>query len=77
MIKLKLKDGSEKEVESGLSVYDVAKQISEGLARNATCERPSPIKENLLSTKVTPKSDEHKATKTPTIKAYCTNWNWK
>ena len=37
MIKLKLKDGSEKEVESGLSVYDVAKQISEGLARNATC----------------------------------------
>ena len=37
MIKLKLKDGREKEVESGLSVYDVAKQISEGLARNATC----------------------------------------
>ena len=37
MIKLKLKDGSEKEVESGLSVYEVAKQISEGLARNATC----------------------------------------
>ena len=37
MIKLKLKDGSEKEVEAGKSVYEVAKEISEGLARVATC----------------------------------------
>ena len=37
MIKLKLKDGSVKEVEEGKSVYEVAKEISEGLARVATC----------------------------------------
>ena len=37
MIKLKLKDGSIKEIEAGLTVYEVAKQISEGLARVATC----------------------------------------
>ena len=37
MIKLTLKDGSVKEVEKGKSVYDVAKEISEGLARVATC----------------------------------------
>ena len=37
MIKIKLKDGSILEVEEGLSVLDVAKKISEGLARMATC----------------------------------------
>ena len=37
MIKLQLKDGSIKEVEAGKSVYEVAKEISEGLARVATC----------------------------------------
>ena len=37
MIKLKLKDGSSKEIESGKTVLEVAKSISEGLARNATC----------------------------------------
>ena len=37
MINLKLKDGSVKQVEEGKSVYEVAKEISEGLARNATC----------------------------------------
>ena len=37
MIKLKLKDQSVKEVEEGKSVYEVAKEISEGLARVATC----------------------------------------
>ena len=37
MIKLKLKDGSIMEVEKGTSIIDVAKQISEGLARMATC----------------------------------------
>ena len=37
MIKLTLKDGSIKEVEQGSTIYEVAKQISEGLARVATC----------------------------------------
>lgn len=37
MIKVTLKDGSVKEFESGLSVYEIAKSISEGLARNACC----------------------------------------
>ena len=37
MIKITLKDGSIKEVEEGKSVFDVAKEISEGLARVATC----------------------------------------
>ena len=37
MIKITLKDGSNKEVEEGKSVFDVAKEISEGLARVATC----------------------------------------
>ena len=37
MIKITLKDGSVKEVEAGKSVFDVAKEISEGLARVATC----------------------------------------
>jgi len=33
MVKITLKDGSIKEVEKGLSIYDIAKGISEGLAR--------------------------------------------
>ena len=37
MLKVKLKDGSVIEVEKGTSIIDVAKKISEGLARNATC----------------------------------------
>ena len=37
MIKITLKDGSIKEVENGSSVLDVAKEISEGLARVAQC----------------------------------------
>lgn len=37
MIKVTLKDGSVKEFESSVSVLDVAKSISEGLARNACC----------------------------------------
>ena len=37
MIKVTLKDGSSLEVEEGKSILEVAKQISEGLARNATC----------------------------------------
>ncbi|GAA0078200.1 threonine--tRNA ligase [Clostridium sp. CTA-5] len=37
MIKVTLKDGSVKEFEPGLSVYEIAKSISEGLARNACC----------------------------------------
>ena len=37
MIKITLKDGSTKEVKEGSSVLEVAKEISEGLARVATC----------------------------------------
>lgn len=37
MIKVTLKDGSVKEFESEISVLDIAKSISEGLARNAFC----------------------------------------
>ena len=37
MIKITLKDGAVKEFENSLSVLDIAKSISEGLARNAYC----------------------------------------
>ena len=37
MLKVTLKDGAILEVEKGSSIFEVAKQISEGLARNATC----------------------------------------
>ena len=37
MIKITLKDESVIEVEEGIQIIDVAKKISEGLARNATC----------------------------------------
>ena len=37
MIKITLKDGSIMEVEKGTSIYELAKTISEGLARMATC----------------------------------------
>lgn len=37
MIKITLKDGSVKEFEAGISVLDISKSISEGLARNACC----------------------------------------
>ena len=37
MIKIMLKDGKCLEVEKGITILDVAKQISEGLARIATC----------------------------------------
>ena len=37
MIKITLKDGNVMEVENGTSIIDVAKKISEGLARVATC----------------------------------------
>ena len=37
MIKIVLKDGSILEVEKGVTIIDVAKKISEGLARVATC----------------------------------------
>ena len=42
-------------------------------APKATCERPSPIKENLLSTRTTPKSAEQSAISTPTMRANQTN----
>ena len=37
MIKISLKDGLVLEVEKGSSILNVAKKVSEGLARNATC----------------------------------------
>ena len=37
MVKIALKDGSKIEVEEGTTILDVAKKISEGLARVATC----------------------------------------
>ena len=37
MIKITLKDKSIIEVEKGTKIIDVAKKISEGLARNITC----------------------------------------
>ena len=38
-MKITLKDGSVKEVQKGINVLDLAKEISEGLARNATCAK--------------------------------------
>ncbi len=37
MVKITLKDGSEMKVEKGLSILEITKKISEGLARVATC----------------------------------------
>ncbi len=37
MVEIKLKDGSKMEVEKGSSILEIAKKISEGLARVATC----------------------------------------
>ncbi|MDO5039559.1 TGS domain-containing protein, partial [Clostridium sp.] len=39
MVKITLKDGSIKEFENGVSVLEVAKNISEGLARNTFCAK--------------------------------------
>ncbi len=41
-------------------------------APNATWDKPSPIKENLFSTNVTPSKEEQSAINTPTISAYLT-----
>lgn len=38
-MKVVLKDGSVVEAEKGISVLDLAKQISEGLGRVATCRK--------------------------------------
>ena len=37
MIKITLKDGKVMEEKEGIKIFDVAKKISEGLARVATC----------------------------------------
>ena len=39
MVKVTLKDGSVKEFEKGERIIEIAKSISEGLARNATCAK--------------------------------------
>ena len=43
------------------------------IAPKATWDSPSPTKENLFNTRVTPSSEEHSAINTPTINAYLTN----
>ena len=48
------------------------KMVAIDIARNATCESPSPINENLFNTSVTPSSEEQSATNTPTTRAYLT-----
>ena len=51
-------------------VCDVnCKTVATAIAPKATCERPSPINEKRFKTSVTPNNEEHKAIKTPTIKA--------
>ena len=39
MINIELKDGSIKSIERKMSIIEIAKEISEGLARNATCAK--------------------------------------
>ena len=47
------------------------------IAPKATWDSPSPIKENLLSTRVTPRSEEQRDMRTPTINAYWTKGKLK
>ena len=49
-----------------------SKIVATAIAPNATWDKPSPIKEYLFNTNVTPNKDEHSAIKTPTINAYRT-----
>ena len=42
------------------------------IVQKAMCDKPSPINENRLSTKVTPNKEEQRAIKIPTIKAFWT-----
>ena len=39
MINIELKDGSKREIKKGENIFDIAKSISEGLARNAMAGR--------------------------------------
>ncbi len=51
--------------------------VAIAIAPNATCDNPSPIKENRFNTSVTPINDEHNAISVPTINAYHTKGYWK
>ncbi len=51
----------------------ILRTVAIASAPNATWDNPSPINENLLSTSVTPRSEEHREISTPTISAYLTN----
>ena len=53
-------------------LFVMFKTLAMQIAPKATCERPSPINEKRLSTKVTPSREEQREIKTPTIKAYLT-----
>ena len=46
--------------------------VAMAMAPNAICDKPSPINENFLSTRVTPNNPEQSAISTPTISAYLT-----
>ena len=60
---------------TGITMYvlfDTPRTVATAMAPNATWERPSPINEKRLSTRVTPRRDEQSAISTPTITALCT-----
>ncbi|MPM82511.1 hypothetical protein SDC9_129572 [bioreactor metagenome] len=48
------------------------KTVPNAIAPNATCDNPSPIKDILFNTNVTPKREEQSATNIPTTIAYLT-----
>ena len=50
-------------------VMMVPKTVARHIPPNATCESPSPINEKRFSTSVTPRREEQREIKTPTIKA--------
>ena len=54
-------------------LLDIPSTVAMASAPNATCESPSPIKEYLLSTKVTPSNAEQSEISIPTTKAYLMN----
>ncbi len=55
----------------------VPKTVARQIPPKATCERPSPINEKRLRTRVTPSREEQSEMRTPTMKAYRTNGKLK
>ena len=54
-------------------LFEIPTTDATAIAPNATCESPSPIKENLLSTNITPSKDAESAISTPTTRTYLIN----